>query len=49
MVLSSSGLIHLSAIGRPLTIRIKSNSGVGANAWEVPAEARTKARTETAA
>ncbi len=39
-VMKAKELVDAGAIGTPLTIRIKSNSGVGANAWEVPAEAQ---------
>ncbi len=39
-VAKAKALVDAGAIGSLLTIRIKSNSGVGANAWEVPAEAQ---------
>ena len=39
-VMKAKELVDAGAIGDPLTIRIKSNSGIGKNAWEVPAEAQ---------
>ena len=38
-VMRAKQLIDEGAIGRPLTIRIKSNSGKGRNAWPIPAGA----------
>ena len=38
-VMKAAELISEGAIGKPLSIRIKSNPGVGPNAWNVPFEA----------
>ena len=39
-VMKAKELVDAGAIGEPLTIRIKSNSGIGKNAWPVPAAAQ---------
>ena len=38
-VMKAKSLIEEGAIGRPLSIRIKSNPGTGKTAWDVPKEA----------
>ncbi|MEZ5666344.1 MAG: Gfo/Idh/MocA family oxidoreductase [Alphaproteobacteria bacterium] len=38
-VMKAKALIDDGAIGKPLSIRIKSNPGIGRNAWTVPASA----------
>lgn len=39
-VVKAKALVDAGAIGQPLTIRIKSNSGIGKGAWPVPAAAQ---------
>lgn len=39
-VMKAKSLIDGGAIGRPLSIRVKSNAGVSRGAWEVPASAK---------